>query len=192
LEVEGAKAKAHLWCMEVTTVEDEDLQRNISERKIEANRNNAQQSTGPKTTQGKRNSSRNATKHGLLSKELVIRSGQAKESAREFQQLFTELIEDLEPHGRTELSLVEFVAICKWRLRRAVKAEKAEIEDATSAGLGLYRVLPPTESMNKILRYQTAIHRQMMQALQLLEKMQLRRENSLRTSTKSESDVEEK
>ncbi|MCP3391771.1 hypothetical protein NLM27_23550 [Bradyrhizobium sp. CCGB12] len=36
-----------------------------SERKIEANRRNAKQSTGPKTGDGKARSSRNARQHGL-------------------------------------------------------------------------------------------------------------------------------
>jgi hypothetical protein len=36
-----------------------------SERQIEANRNNAKRSTGPRTTSGKIRSSRNALRHGL-------------------------------------------------------------------------------------------------------------------------------
>ena len=37
----------------------------LSEKQLEANRRNAQKSTGPKTTEGKSNSSRNNLRHGL-------------------------------------------------------------------------------------------------------------------------------
>src|SRR4029079_2999177 len=44
----------------------------ISERKKEANRQNAQKSTGPRTEQGKAKSRRNALKHGMTSEGTVL------------------------------------------------------------------------------------------------------------------------
>jgi hypothetical protein len=44
----------------------------VSIRKIEANRLNALKATGPKTARGKSYSRRNATKHGLLAREIVF------------------------------------------------------------------------------------------------------------------------
>jgi len=44
----------------------------VSERKREANRRNAQQSSGPKTELGKSISRRNAIKHGILAKKTLI------------------------------------------------------------------------------------------------------------------------
>ena len=41
-------------------------------KQIKANRRNSKKSTGPITEPGKKNSSRNALKHGLRSKELVL------------------------------------------------------------------------------------------------------------------------
>ena len=41
--------------------------RPTSQRRIDANRRNAQRSTGPRTPQGKKRSSRNALKHGFCS-----------------------------------------------------------------------------------------------------------------------------
>src|ERR1700756_1427147 len=49
-----------------------------SPRKIEANRRNAKQSTGPKTSVGKAISSWNSRRHGLLSKRLPTIYGQGK------------------------------------------------------------------------------------------------------------------
>jgi len=46
------------------------IKRAISERKLRANRANAQRSTGPRTAAGKATSCRNALKHGILSRSL--------------------------------------------------------------------------------------------------------------------------
>ena len=43
-----------------------------SERKIEANRRNAQRSTGPKTEEGKDKVRLNALKHGLCAETIVL------------------------------------------------------------------------------------------------------------------------
>jgi hypothetical protein len=40
-----------------------------SQRRIEANRRNAQRSTGPKTPEGKGKCAKNAVKHGLTARE---------------------------------------------------------------------------------------------------------------------------
>jgi len=46
-----------------------------SERKVNANRENAKQSTGPKTPQGKAYSRGNALKHGLTAKRVLFNAG---------------------------------------------------------------------------------------------------------------------
>lgn len=51
-----------------------DGKRPISERKLLANRANAQRSTGPRTESGKEASRRNALKHGILSRSLDLPS----------------------------------------------------------------------------------------------------------------------
>ena len=90
---------------------------------IEANRKNALKSTGPKTLEGKRAVRFNALKHGLLSKAVVISDGDGKESQEEFDELLSQLRENLRPRGMLEEMLVERIAVCYWRLRRAVRAE---------------------------------------------------------------------
>ena len=47
------------------------MESTASDRKCQANRANAQKSTGPRSPEGKRRSSRNALKHGLLSSQVV-------------------------------------------------------------------------------------------------------------------------
>ncbi len=52
----------------------------LSERKLQANRQNARLSTGPRTARGKRTVARNAIKHGLLAREVVITAGEGAEN----------------------------------------------------------------------------------------------------------------
>jgi hypothetical protein len=98
-----------------------------SQKKIEANRRNAQRSTGPKTAMGKRAVSRNALKHGLLAREVVITGGDGKENDEDFETLVNGLWAHYEPVGIVEEMLVEKVATCWWRLARVLRAETGEI-----------------------------------------------------------------
>jgi hypothetical protein len=88
-------------------VEEAIPSKSVSAQQLQGNCENARKSTGPRTAQGKCISSRNVIKHGLLSKELVIRSGEGRESAKEFQHLLSQLQEDLQPSGRAEESFVD-------------------------------------------------------------------------------------
>ena len=94
-----------------------------TDKKAEANRRNAQRSTGPRSTAGKAVVSRNARKHGLLSRNLVIDG----ESQEEFAELLRLLDDELQPVGLVEHALVERVGIAIWRQRRLVRAESAEV-----------------------------------------------------------------
>jgi hypothetical protein len=49
------------------------MPKTISLKQMEANRRNAQKSTGPKTPDGRAVSKMNALKHGILSKEVLAR-----------------------------------------------------------------------------------------------------------------------
>jgi hypothetical protein len=101
--------------------------RPVSERRIQANRQNALRSTGPRTASGKRNVSRNAIKHGILAREVVITAGDGKESLKEFHDLAEKLCELYEPVGVVEESLVQTIATCWWRKARVIRAENGEI-----------------------------------------------------------------
>lgn len=99
--------------------------------KAEASRQNALQSTGPRTVKGKHQSSRNSLKHGLLSQAVVIDAGDGLESRLEYDVLIDQLHDDLKPQGVLEAMLVERIAVCYWRLRRAIKAEVGGIREGT-------------------------------------------------------------
>lgn len=103
------------------------MDKKTSQKKTEANRRNAGNSTGPKSAKGKRRVSKNALKHGILSKEVVIQEGEGKESVDEFNALYTKLWEDRQPQGKLEELLVERIAVSYWRLKRTLRAEAGEI-----------------------------------------------------------------
>ena len=109
-----------------------------SEKKIQANQQNAQKSTGPKTDLGKQVVSKNRISHGILSNRLLLDS----ENPDEFRALLDDLQIQLKPVGSLELSLVEKIAITLWRQQRLIKAETASI----ALGRNDERVTRVTES----------------------------------------------
>jgi hypothetical protein len=91
----------------------------MSAKKKEANRENAQRSTGPKTAAGKKSVRHNALKHGILAKATLLPG----EDPELFSALREELRSSIDPVGELEETLVEMIASYAWRLRRLVQAE---------------------------------------------------------------------
>ncbi len=108
-----------------------------TQAQIEANRKNAQKSTGPKSRQGKEAVSQNAVKHGLCANKHVIRS----ESQEEFDEFRQNMIADLEPVGAMEKMLADRIVSLSWRLKRAEQFQNLAIESLIEFNLndGWYR-----------------------------------------------------
>ena len=98
--------------------------RTVSIRKVEANRQNALKSTGPKTPRGKAYSGRNAIKHGLFSRQMMdfVSHG---EDPTEYEEILNGLRAKYQPMGTAEELEVERIALCWWRLKRAWRYENA-------------------------------------------------------------------
>ena len=79
---------------------------------------------GPKTPEGKRRSSLNATRHGLLSNTVVL----ATEDEADFQELLDNYIHDFSPQTSFELDLVHELVVCRWRVERIWSMESTIIE----------------------------------------------------------------
>ena len=90
-----------------------------SEKKIEANRQNALRSTGPRTREGKDTVRLNALKHGLLSQEALL----PEEDADALRELGESLRAELQPVGVLEDLLVDQITAAFWRLRRLGRVE---------------------------------------------------------------------
>ena len=95
------------------------LQPMTSFRQIEANRRNAIRSTGPRTEEGKRQTRRNAVRHGLCA-ETVIEIVEDIEDYRAFEAA---VIADYDAQTAVERELVLRLASLLWRLRRATAIE---------------------------------------------------------------------
>jgi hypothetical protein len=95
----------------------------VSEKQMRANQQNALRSTGPKTDRGKALASRNSLRHGLLAEEVVITAGEGAEDKQQFSDLLTDLVTHFSPVGPLEEILVEKIAACYWRQRRASRYE---------------------------------------------------------------------
>lgn len=87
---------------------------------------------GVKTKKGKAISRLNAIKHGILSRETIIRRGDAAESAEEYRELQGIFLRELKPVGLIEHMLVGKLLIAFWRWRRAIRIESAHMEASTT------------------------------------------------------------
>ena len=83
-----------------------------TQAQIDANRQNAKKSTGPKTPEGKDKVAQNAIKHGLLARRFFIGPDQQQDFAR-----FCDTIrDDLTPAGPLQSVLADRIADLAWRL----------------------------------------------------------------------------
>ena len=86
----------------------------LTENQINANRANAQFSTGPKTQEGKKKSSLNALRHGLNSQAVLLPHEDAIAFARHNKNCF----DDLRPKGFVEEQMTQSLADLSWRINR--------------------------------------------------------------------------
>lgn len=93
----------------------------VSDKKIEANRLNAQRSTGPRSEAGKLASSRNATRHAVFARDVLLPG----EDPQELKLLREDMLRSLNPGTALELHFVEQAISIIWRQRRLRRAEVA-------------------------------------------------------------------
>ena len=173
-----------------------------SPKKIEANRRNALKSTGPRTPSGKRRVSRNATRHGFFSKWLLIQGRDGNESNQEYDNFCAGVQEHYSPVGWLEELWAEKIVVWSWRLRRLIRFESGQISLALARhsydlqqsraddlaepefvsssnpeidAMTDHLFLPEKEDLDKLLRYEATINRQLNHAIAELERVQARR-----------------
>jgi hypothetical protein len=90
-----------------------------SERRLAANRANAQLSTGPRTEAGKAVSSLNAVKTGLTGRAVLLPS----EDAEAYETHLLQYVDAFAPVSARETELVQSLADTQWRLNRIPNLE---------------------------------------------------------------------
>jgi len=91
----------------------------ISHKQQEANRRNAQRSTGPKTPEGKAAVRLNAVTYGLRARSTLIDG----EDPEEYKQLWANLEAEWQPQTCTERMLLEQMSTAHWLLARIARGE---------------------------------------------------------------------
>ena len=94
-----------------------------TETQIQANRRNAQRSTGPNTAAGKSTSKMNAVTHGIFITQPIATT----EDADAFNALSQAITSLFNPSDCIEEALVERIIMAIWRQQRARLAEAAQI-----------------------------------------------------------------
>ena len=153
-----------------------------TEKQIQASRANGARSRGPVTPEGKRISSRNSLRHGLLAQTVVLE----EESSERFVELIAALTDEFQPRTTTELMLVETMAVARWRLLRIWGIQKTALDrdmalqdpnlgpPAVRAGFALAGSNQTSCSPELLLRYEIAYDRQFSRALSRLMALQSR------------------
>ena len=115
-----------------------------------------------KSAEGKAIAARNATTHGLFARDVVL--PHLGEDPAGYQTLADALAQQLAPQNLVEHHYVEKIAAASWRLRRLQRWQAQLYEDDTlDEGERLDR-------LDKTLRHETALHRQIDTAVKLLAK----------------------
>jgi len=139
-----------------------------TQKQIEANKLNAEKSTGPKTEEGKAISKHNAIKHGLLSEQVLMKN----ENEEDLLELEKKLRSELKPATEIELLLVDKIASGFWRLKRALSFEDGEVicsQLMTGSSMGLMH------DADRFFRYETMLEKGIYKALHELERIQAKR-----------------
>src|SRR5258708_20618413 len=103
-----------------------------SQRQIEANRLNAQKSTGPTTPEGSAAVSLNSLKYGLYAETLILPG----EDPAAFEALLDRLDAEHQPATPTEEGFVSQIAMAAWRRARIQRMEVAFYKSEHKALIG--------------------------------------------------------
>jgi hypothetical protein len=130
-----------------------------SQRQAEANRENAKKSTGPRTPAGKAVVALNGMKHGLLSRESLVKG----ESEVDLVAFGKRLRIQLAPVGELELLLVDRLISTAWRLRRLVAVETLLFDREAKPDHAFNNY--GREKMSVLSRYEVTLERSFYKAL---------------------------
>ncbi len=159
-----------------------------SRHKRKQARQNGAKAAGTKSPAGIEKSSKNALKHGLTGKAIVL----TNESQQQFDSLHLTYVEEFQPGNGVEMDLIDQMVAAQWRLRRIWRMQTAaldlkmdqqeaeivkkfqQIDQTTRVTVAFTALANEDKSLDLLLRYETAYTRIYQRALNTL--LKLRRE----------------
>jgi hypothetical protein len=100
-------------------------------KQIQASRANGARSRGPITAQGKRNSSRNSTRHGFSAPDPSL----DHDPRAAFLELRAGFLASLRPRNVAEAQLIHTMAVAHWRKLQVVEAQAIAMDRAMASHL---------------------------------------------------------
>jgi hypothetical protein len=150
----------------------------MSDRQTEANRRNAQLSTGPKTAEGKAAVASNALKHGLTGKQMVLPG----ENPEDFEAFRSDISNRLNLSGELEGALAERLIADLWRLRRVPALEVALYNRGYKEEASENDLIIPIRALHiypeifaSLWRHENALKRSLSKTLDDLQRLQEQR-----------------
>ena len=147
-----------------------------------ASRRNGARSCGPRTAAGKAQVAKNALKHGLSARHLVLLDD---EDASAFAAFEAAARTELAPAGEFQADLVGRIVSAAWRARRADRLEAALFarhlatarptdpgDREEALGLGLIRDANGPRALDTLLRYRGSVLAELFRALGALKVLQ--------------------
>jgi len=138
-----------------------------SDAQIDANRLNAQKSTGPASPEGKAKTRFNSLKTGLYAKSEVIPG----EDAAELEALAGDYREEFHPHTPVQMALVDSLIGGDWVLRRLRQSEARMWQQAMEGGADLGQAYQNNPSIDRVMRRVEGLRRSYNRDLRHLEEI---------------------
>jgi len=139
----------------------------VPSKRVEANRKNAQKSTGPRSEAGKAKAAKNSYKHGIFSKYLFSSAGETAKDRQDYLDFANDVCNYYEPVGFMESFWAEKIASEAFRFARLVGYEQSTMM--------AWRYPFESRAAGAILRYQTRANSGMTDAMKELERVQAKR-----------------
>jgi hypothetical protein len=155
---------------------------------------------GPKTLEGKANSSRNALKHGATSNKVVLLQNESEDA---WQQMLADCHEEFRPVTGFEHRIVQEIAYIKWRAMRAISIETslldaemdtksvelrdkfAHLDEPARQGHAFRSLNDGGTSFSAAGRYQTRLDRAYHRAVKGLEELRANRKRDFAKRTQA-------
>ena len=141
----------------------------VSARKIFANRQNAQKSTGPKDCAIVKF---NALKHGLRSANVIIPG----EDPELLEEIKITVYDYYNPDNLLESQIADRIILCAWKLLRAARAEQAILNESKDLEKKIqWRSVLDMDYLEKIARYDQGAENSLYRNMDALARLQERK-----------------